>query len=386
METYFYDKFKYLTVLGACKQGEDTWAVDRYTNSLYRLNEKRRELQFIANLEVNQEYVEAEYTHIVEHNGVLFILPQNSYFICIYNICSDKLRKIELPCKKDCSGYGVIGEVFYQGYLYIFSCYEKYAPYKINLTDLTLEEEKDWCIGLQSLSFPRSRYLVSSIIAEENGIVFGLYDTGIVLSYRLDTREFSKVCSLKENFKIDKAISRYEDRIYFSAVGCNEIYRINPEDNAQERVPIEFWKADNPVINALICGPNMYLLPKYGKVIVRYDVRNQELKKMDWEVPEIAEGNTERWFLYGHLEGQNLILYLYKHGCRLKIDLAAGRTIPEFLDKDPQKSALEILKHDYWDQLTVELSGSIREEICPLSVYIMCISIESLHYSKIVKT
>lgn len=254
MEKSFYDKFKYLTVLGACKQGEDTWAVDRYTNSLYRLNEKRRELQFIANLEVNHKYVEAEYTHIVEYNGVLFILPQNSYFICIYNICSDKLRKIELPCKKDCSGYGVIGEVFYQGYLYIFSCHEKYAPYKINLTDLTLEEEQDWCIGLQSLSFPRSRYLLSRIIAEEDRIIFGVYDTGIILSYLLDTGKFIEVCNLKENFKIDKAISKYADNIYLSAVECNEIYRINPEDKTRERVPIEFWKTDNSVINVLNCG------------------------------------------------------------------------------------------------------------------------------------
>lgn len=394
METYFYDKFKYLTVLGACKQGKDTWAVDRYTNCLYRLNEKRRELQFVANLEVNCEYVEAEYTHIVEYNGALFILPQNSYFICVYNTCSGKLTKLELPCKKDCSGYGVIGEIIYERYLYIFSCYEKYAPCKIDLTNLEIEEEKEWCIGLQNLSFPRDKYLVSRMIVEENKIIFGLYNTGIILSYLLDTKEFRKVCSLKENFKIDKAISKYANNIYLSAVNCNEIYRVNLEDNTQERISIGFWKKDNSVINAFLCGADIYLLPKYDNEIVKYDVTNQELGKMNWEVPKLAEGDPGRWFLYGYLEGQDLILYLYKYGSRVKIDLKTGRTILEHLDKDTKKSAFEILKHDYWEQLEGEQVESYREDICPLSVYINrefilspnSADIKSNHGSKIWRT
>lgn len=370
MAKNFYEKFKYLTVLGACKQGKFTWAVDRYTNSLYRLDEENRDLQFIANLEVNSEYAEAEYTHMVENDGVLFMMPQNSYFISVYDTCSHDLKKMELPCKKDGTGYGVVGEIIYQGYLYIFSCYEKYAPYKINLTNLEIVEEREWCAGLRNLKFPRSKYLLSRVIAEKDRIIFGVYNTEMVLSYMLTTKKFERLCRLDGSIKIDKVVGKHGNSVYLSSVDCNEIYKVNLEDDSLERIPVKFWETGNSVINVLDCGTDIYLLPKLGDRIVRYDINKKIMERVKWDVSVLAEEKLERCFFYGYIEGQEIVLYLYTLGSRIRIDRKTGSTIQERLDKNPKKNALEILKHDYWEQLEGEQMESYSEEICPLSVYI----------------
>lgn len=367
---YSYDDYKYLSSLDCIKLDDITWCVDYKTNCLYKIDDKSQKIQFIANLTVG-EYREAQYSFMLCAKEQIIILPQNCYTVCVYNYVTNQVRKIAIPNKSTSIGYGAVGGVIIDNEVYFYSGEKRNAPYKINLTNATIEENRVCKNFFEENEWIPDKAMLNSVGCCENSIILGIYGTNKIILF--DTKHNTlETINIQDDFEIGKIFVQpgsSEAWIFEKQGGKCVKWNIRKEEIVYFET--DLLTKDNSIIAAIFNGNEIILLPRYGEQIIRYEIEEKLFSALQWDSAKVMNRypNSKRWFFKGEIDNGCLCCYLYKNGGRIAIDMQNGNTSYDELDIDCSKSGKEILCENFWESLH-DIEIDVRENLYPLEYFI----------------
>lgn len=346
-------KFKYISALDGVSIGGKLYMVDRNDNGLYAVDEVSREIEFLGHLGSRKYGVIAEFSFILSYNEKLYILPQNGFYLAIYDIQSGDIETIQVPHENEERGFGAAGGFFLDGWLYIFSCLNRYAPLRLRLSDCKVEVLDDMWNSLAGLQQGDDLYRLDGFAWDGIKFYFGIYNTNQLYAWSMKSRKIEKVLRLPLDFPIGKIGLIGEDCLLVASKNSSCMAKVYLESQMVEYKKIDSWDDDTIAIKIVSGVGCVWLVPYLGTKIIYYDVGKDVFSEVSFDKQILPEDCLEKdRCFYGCREHEGT-LYLYRHGKNgvLTVRKKSGLTKFYSLDKEENKVWQEIIKENYWQFL-----------------------------------
>ena len=371
-----YEQYKKIIVRGSTIVDDTIWMIGSINGGLYRQNIDSGEIELVCVLDDGQDRRENKFSLMYSYEDYIFIMPQNSYSIFVYNIKDNYCIRRDIKCNHNDIGYATVFCCFYKGRMYFFSEFESCDCGFLDLKTMEIELNRNFRKALAGENFVREKYLMNAAILIDSEVVFGLYKTNIVMHFDLETNCISRKEYLDTDIQLDRMLKFFDYILYITVKNIVYVQMLN---EPLEKYIINIWDDDVSAIKAVGDKEKIFLIPQRGReiAVLRLSDRICHSLKYDYSM---ASNKFERVFYCLNLLANNIYIYSWLEGYKLCIDIETGKTKRLELSLNRERSGKE-LATEFVRKWNFESLQTLYEEDVPLEIYLKFVSeYEKLKY------
>ncbi len=316
------DKYKCLTFWDEVKkEDEKYWTVGNWDNALFVVDHKTGSADRICELPRSGIFVENRFCYLVQMDEKIVALPQNCYDVGIYDIQKSEMSCLSIPRTEGLIGLSSMKGFYFKHQGYIFSGKSNIAPIRFDLNTLEWEAIDMWSLLAEKYAVVDSPYFLGNIERFDNGVLFGIYDSNLLLYYDLEKNVGSVIDSVSDHIRIYRSyldnegiwiLPINERALYFKKIG---------HSLATEVISIPYECSG---FTGLIHDEDsIVLFPQEGSFVVTVNKHTREIDRIDIPVNGV---NNVYWsdgpvcFLKGSLSKNHIFLYPCHNDTFIKIN------------------------------------------------------------------
>ncbi len=359
----YYDKYRYLTTLGAAEDGDNWWVAGYQGNGIFSVNKENNTIHFLKRTENEHTSLNA-FKDSFMYRGRIYFLPWWSYSIEIYDVELEKFYVVKIPDEAS-KFYGAVGYIVDEEYIYIFSRFCNETPIRLNIDTLVCERIWATWTDISKKYSRHDKYFINSITEVNGNFWYGVYQANVLIkSSKKDLRDTQPII-LDANYRIHQVAYIGKNCLLVTMADDEECIVYNVEDEVIEyTVPI---KTIGRVINIINDEEEIILIPRHGKrlLLVNRDSGASRLIDCDNERMRCFTDNDE-YFYYGKMNEEKIYLFPYNTNMLVTINRKDMSVSYEEWEIEKGASTEEIMR-----KYVVEYNRAVLDERrCSMDIFL----------------